>query len=427
VPGQTCRSVAAYTHAEGWPDGDCAAVGSPLKDAWDSHDCASRQDESSGLSQAASAQFPRQQGMSASPAAGGSVQDVGRAVDFVLCFHQGRCTVEVCRCVRADITCEKYCGCARLRWVSADPALLADQPPRPSSGAAAEGTPADGIAVHQEAALPHNGNQSHEVVRGRGQESLGMRPAARHLASRSSHWSITSHWASIPAPGSRICPRRLWGECAAPARCATDDCPCFASDGECDPDACSSCGAHWHPSTGVDRVHPAGGSSGGFSATRAATGVGVREEDDADLGSVAGSRRCRNVQLQVVRRVRLVLGRSQAHGFGVFAAEPACKGDVVGEYVGKMVPHDDAHARGGVYDSLGVSYLYTLSRAVVVDTCRVGSRMRYVNHSRKNANLQPKLFSVCGYLRVGLFALRDLTLGEELFFDYGREEEGWRE
>jgi len=119
VPGQTRRSVAAYTHAEGWPDGDCAAVVLPLKDAWDSDDCASRQGESSGLSQAASAQLPRQQGMSASPAAGGSGEGVGRAVDFVTCFHQGRCTVEVCRCVRADIPCEKYCGCVRLRWVSA--------------------------------------------------------------------------------------------------------------------------------------------------------------------------------------------------------------------------------------------------------------------------------------------------------------------
>jgi len=138
-------------------------------------------------------------------------------------------------------------------------------------------------------------------------------------------------------------------------------------------------------------VHPADGSSGGFSATRSATGVGVLEEDDAALGSVAGSRRCRNVQLQVGLRVRLVLGRSEAHGFGVFAAERACKGDFVGEYVGEMVPHDDAHARGRVYDSFGVSYLYTLTRAVVLDACRIGSRMRYVNHSRKNANLQPKL------------------------------------
>jgi len=133
------------------------------------------------------------------------------------------------------------------------------------------------------------------------------------------------------------------------------------------------------------------------------------------------------VQLQGGLRVRLLLGRSEAHGFGLFAAQRACQGDFVGEYVGEMVAHDDAHARGQVYDSFGVSYLYTLTRTVVLDACRVGSRMLYVNHSRKRANLQPKLLSICGYIRVALFALRNLTPGEELYFDYGYQEDGWRE
>jgi len=50
-----------------------------------------------------------------------------------------------------------------------------------------------------------------------------------------------------------------------------------------------------------------------------------------------------------------------------------------------------------------------------------------VNNSRVRANLQPKLLSVSGYLRVGMPALRELSPGEELYFDYGYEEDGWRE
>jgi len=234
-----------------------------------------------------------------------------------------------------------------------------------------------------------------------------------------------SHLASAPAPGSRLCSRRVWCECSAPGRCATDDCPCFACDRECDPDACGSCGAHWDPASGVDGEQPFSGIGGESEAT--APRVGVLAAADPVAGGVRGSRRCRNVQMQVGLRVRLVLGRSDAHGFGVFAAERAVKGDFVGEYVGEMVPHDDAHTRGRVYDAFGVSYLYTLTRSVVLDACRIGSRMRYVNHSRVRANLQPKLLSVCGYLRVGLFALRELSPGEELYFDYGYEEDGWRE
>jgi len=76
--------------------------------------------------------------------------------------------------------------------------------------------------------------------------------------------------------------------------------------------------------------------------------------------------------VQVVSRVRVLLGRSQAHGFGVFAAERAAAGDYVGEYTGELLPHADAHARGGVYNAIGVSFLYTLTRTRVLDATRLG-------------------------------------------------------
>jgi len=140
-----------------------------------------------------------------------------------------------------------------------------------------------------------------------------------------------------------------------------------------------------------------------------------------------GTRRCRNAQVQLGLRARFVLGKSDTHGFGVFAAERTWTGDFVREYVGELVPHDEAHARGQVSDAVGVSYLYTLTRDVVLDATRVGSRMRYVKHIRARANLVPKLLSVCDYIRVGLFAARELGPGKEQFFDHGYEVNGWQE
>jgi len=122
------------------------------------------------------------------------------------------------------------------------------------------------------------------------------------------------------------------------------------------------------------------------------------------------------VQGQLVLRARLVLGKSDTHDYGVFAAERTGTSDFVGEYVGELVPHDEGHARGQVYDAVGVRYLYTLTRDVVLDATRVGSRIRYVNHSRARANLVPKLLSVCGYIWVGLFAARELVPGKDTFF-----------
>jgi len=87
---------------------------------------------------------------------------------------------------------------------------------------------------------------------------------------------------------------------------------------------------------------------------------------------------------------------------GVFAAERAAAGDYVGEYVGE------------------------LTRTLVLDATRVGGCLRYINHKRDGANLEPKLLSVCGYIRVGFFAARDLVPGEELFFNYGYSLDDWR-
>jgi len=130
-----------------------------------------------------------------------------------------------------------------------------------------------------------------------------------------------------PARGSRLCSRRVWCPCVAPSRCDSDDCPCFAVDRECDPHACGMCGAHLSPSAAAD--------------------------------GESGTRRCRNVQVQVGLRARLVLGRSETRGSGVFGAERADTGDPVGEYVGELVPHDEVYARGRVYNAMGVSFLYT--------------------------------------------------------------------
>ena len=202
------------------------------------------------------------------------------------------------------------------------------------------------------------------------------------------------HLASALALCSRLCSRRVWCECSAPGRWATDDCPCFSCDRECDPDGCGSCGAHRHLATGVDGEQPFGGFGGESEAT--APRVGVLAATDPVAGGVTGNRRCRNLQMQVGLRVLLVLGRSDAHDFGVFAAERAVKRDFVIEYVREMVPQDDAHTRGRVYVAFGVSYLYTLTRSVVLDACRIGSRMRYVNHSRPyHTYIVSRCFSRC--------------------------------
>ena len=289
--------------------------------------------------------------------------------DFAPCFHSGECTEERCRCARTGLACEKTCGCAQYLWTVGSPSLA-------------------------------------------GLGSIGE---------------------SIEAPGSRLCGRRIWGACVPLSSCDTDECPCFAVDRECDPDACDTCGAHWHPSTGVDGVPHSPDEGVQRACAQELRGAGLLIAADVESGGVAaggvvGRRRCRNVQLQVGARVRCVLGRSDAHGFGVFAAEGAAEGDFVGEYVGELISNAEAAARGRVYDAKGVSFLYSITKTVRIDATLAGNRMKFMNHrTTEHANVEAKLLSVCGEIRVGLSAKAPLCAGEELFSDYGYELPGWVE
>jgi len=72
-----------------------------------------------------------------------------------------------------------------------------------------------------------------------------------------------------------------------------------------------------------------------------------------------------------------------------------------------------------------VSYLATLSQTTIVDATRVGSRTKFINHSSDSPNLEMKLLSICGTILAALFAARDLSAREEVFFDYGYALDSW--
>ena len=111
---------------------------------------------------------------------------------------------------------------------------------------------------------------------------------------------------------------------------------------------------------------------------------------------------------------------SEIVGRGAFAIRPIAKGDRVIEYVGERISHDEADRR---YDDETMdehhTFLFTVSGRTVIDATVDGNESRYINHS-----CDPNCESEIERGRVFIYAMRDIAVGEELFYDYAYERSG---
>nr|GMD58637.1 Histone-lysine N-methyltransferase EZ1 [Ipomoea batatas] len=183
------------------------------------------------------------------------------------------------------------------------------------------------------------------------------------------------------------CKIRFQGCHCTKNECATDFCPCYASGRECDPDVCCFC---W--------VSCGDGS------------IGIPP------GKVS-NHKCQNMKLLLGKRQKVLLGRSDIAGWGVFLKNCVSKNEFIGEYTGELISHFEADKRGKVYDRQNCSFLYNLNDQLVIDAYRMGSKLKFINHS-PDPNCCAKIIVVGGEHRLGIFALKDINAGDELLCDY---------
>ncbi|WEL37923.1 histone-lysine N-methyltransferase EZH2 [Encephalitozoon hellem] len=137
---------------------------------------------------------------------------------------------------------------------------------------------------------------------------------------------------------------------------------------------------------------------------------------------------CGNKDLQMGKAEPTFVAPSQIEGRGLFAQKKILKGKLVIEYVGEIISNEEAERRGAFYDLRRSSYLFDLySREgvpfYVIDSRFIGNKSRFINHSKRNSNLNALILLVNGTRRIGFYASRDIDKGEELFFDYGYSKE----
>ncbi|RYQ80435.1 hypothetical protein Ahy_Scaffold1g106850 isoform B [Arachis hypogaea] len=121
-------------------------------------------------------------------------------------------------------------------------------------------------------------------------------------------------------------------------------------------------------------------------------------------------------------------------GWGVRAGEAILRGTFVCEYIGEVLDVQEAHNRRKRYGTEHCSYFYDIddhvndmSRLIegqahyIIDATKYGNVSRFINHSCSPnlVNHQVLVESMdCERAHIGLYASRDIALGEELTHDY---------
>ena len=107
-------------------------------------------------------------------------------------------------------------------------------------------------------------------------------------------------------------------------------------------------------------------------------------------------------------KYKVKIGRSKT-GLGLFALEPIPKGKKIMEYIGKvMIDESD--------DDKNSLYIFNINKKVDIDGAPRFNTARYINHS-----CRPNAESDTEKDHVWIKSCRNIMLGEEITYDYGKE------
>lgn len=74
------------------------------------------------------------------------------------------------------------------------------------------------------------------------------------------------------------------------------------------------------------------------------------------------SKRCTNAAIQKGVPIKTLLGKSEVHGFGLYAGQDIHEEDMIGEYTGEILSVGESERREVVYHYEQNMYLFKLNR-----------------------------------------------------------------
>ena len=120
------------------------------------------------------------------------------------------------------------------------------------------------------------------------------------------------------------------------------------------------------------------------------------------------------------RSRRIQVRRSGVHGKGVFAAAAIPGGDLILEYKGELITAKEADRRHPeAPEDPSHTFFFAVNDRWVLDANIGGNAARFINHA-----CEPNCETEVQGRQVFIRALRDLSPGEELYYDYHLTVEG---
>lgn len=149
----------------------------------------------------------------------------------------------------------------------------------------------------------------------------------------------------------------------------------------------------------------------------------VREERiKHDRASRANQRRLkRQIKFNylVNRENQIRFDRSKIHAWGVFADVFISADEMIVEYRGELIGNTVAEQREKEYEAakIGSDYMFRIDKELVCDATRIGCIARFINHCC-DPNCYTKIITLDGTKRIGIYAKKDIEIGDELCYDY---------
>ena len=128
---------------------------------------------------------------------------------------------------------------------------------------------------------------------------------------------------------------------------------------------------------------------------------------------------CQNQRMQKQQYADTAIYYTKNTGWGLKATHDIKNGEFVIEYVGEVISKEMCNDRIKKAQENGEKnfYMLTLEAGLVIDACYKANKARFINHSC-DPNLETQVWAVNRKTCIGLFAIKDISAGTELTFDY---------